>query len=408
MINLIPEFLVIKECLINDLAFKEACFKVRTSTSMSFSTSKEFPINSKDIFLHYFALEHHILNLFSDYKRNQFETLFLIVTLFHIKIKKDNFEKLKKSFLYNLEELKLKLDSSSFDILINSKVDNSLNKEDESYYSAIKRNLPLNIYQKITEEYDEAIVNMIVSNLQHEEVQLYAINNNFNIINSRLIEYKTFNGLKTYIGNLNPHVKFKRNKDILVLSYPIIYILKSIPFDKTIKDVLFSNLKEVSYANTLYKFLNSKNNTVSISSCILNPLLYRKAVNFALSKNMNFINSSVEEHKFDKKYDVVFTFGSSSLTDCKKDVSILVKYDNIDLEKEKNTSINSLSCASTLVKENSYLVFINKSILKINNEDVIDEFLKSNQDFHLVEQKILSSDDNLLTMEFLAVLKRGE
>ena len=408
MINLIPEFLVIKECLINDLAFKEACFKVRTSTSMSFSTSKEFPINSKDIFLHYFALEHHIQNLFLDFKRNQFETLFLIVTLFHIKIKKDNIEKLKKSFLYNLEELKLKLDSSSFETLINSKDDSLLKKEDESYYSAIKRNIPLNIYQKVTEEYDEVVVNMIIANLQHEEVQLYAINNNFNIINSRLIEYKTFNGLKTYIGNLNPHVKFKRNKDILVLSYPIIYILKNIHFDKTIKDVLFSNLKEVSYANTLYKFLNSKNNTVSITSCILNPLIYRKAVNFALSKNMNFINSSVKEYNFNKKYDVVFAFGSSSLTDCKKDVSILVKYDNIDLEKEKNKSIDSLSSASILVKDNSYLVFVNKSILKINNEDVIEEFLKSHRDFHLVEQKLLSSDDNLLTMEFLAILKRGE
>lgn len=413
MLNLIPEYHLLNECLKKQTSFQEACFKVRTTTSMSSLTNKYLPYNGKIILNHYFSLSFEIYSLFENLNRDDKEVLFLIVYLSHIKYLKDDLINLKESFLTEAKELNLSLNEDDFN-KIKDRRDRSyldfIKDSDNKILSLSLRNeLPLVLLEMMMKKYnkDEAI--RLLKNLHGKEHYLYLNNNDVKPIEKKLYEYPSLLNAKFLAGRIDINSPLIKEKGIIKSSLPVIKSLDGLNLNFPYTKILFSNLKRVTIPVSLYNVLNSS--SVQITSFVKNSLYYRRAKEYNDNKNIIYNNAPIELIKTYQSYNldnIVFTFGISTLSLNRNDPSILIKFDKNELNNEYKVNLTRLFETCKFTNYGGYFIYINHSFLNDVNEKVTKAFLDERKDFELIKEENIIPFDNLVVYDYYAVFKRRE
>lgn len=411
MLNLIPEYYLIDNTLKKSVSFKEACFKVRTSTYMSSTTSKSLAYNCKITLSHYFSLTYQIFSIFDNLNIENKETRFLLVYLTHIKYLKDDLNELNESFVNEINELHLNLDENDFTKLLNCK-EQKLTDENKLLSLSLKYELPLFLLEILMKKYKKEELLSIIKNLHGKERHLYINNTENEIVNDKLSAYPCHSiaSLNLLLGKIDNSSQLIEEKQLIKTSLPLLLALSNIkevfPFTK----IIFSNLKAITLPYSSYLLLKNKTN-LQIISFVKNSLYYRKVKEYNTSKNLSTINAPIELIKTYQSYkssNIVITFGSSSISTNCYDPSILVKFNSKDIENEKKTNLTRLLDTCPYVENDGYLIYINDSLLDSVNEDVCKEFLNKKSDFYLVKDENVVSNNDVLPRSYYAIFKRRE
>lgn len=411
MINFVPEFLVLKECKKRKVSFQEACFKIKTTTTISSSHLKKLAYNTKIILSHYFSLNYETFYLFPDIKKDSSESIFISLLLGHLHYLEEDEKEIKEGFLDAIKTLRLSLSVDELNICLKRKDEDMISRvkiEDEKKYLSLRFELPLFLLSLLLSQYDKKGALSVIKNLHGKENHLYLKNKDQKINHPKLKEENVLS-IPSYIGKIENSNQLLKDKVLLKADYLPLKALSNISSFYGVTSVLLCNLYDYFLPDCIYLLLKNKT-SLQIQTFIKNSLLYRKAVNYNTNKKISFISAPIEMIKTyidPKDKSIVLISGCSNLLDNMIDPSILCKFEIDDVEKEKKKNLYRLFSTHCFVNEGGYLVYYNHSPLRKCNEEVIDEFLKTKDEFIKVKEENID-DSYPLPKGYYCILQRNK
>lgn len=346
-----------------------------------------------DILKNYQKYNYLALQIFPQAKKLEEELLLLLITISRIRRKEDK-EVIKKLFDNSIDSLVLQQElKSCFDEIFNNsyeeiKIDDKV-KNDPLLYNSIVLEIPKFILEKLTKEYSQEEILLIAKKIKAKELYFLPAYDNYH--NSLLGDKLVYNNINYYLtadySNLVEE-EFKKGNiyritPIEIAAYSLVNNI--IPYSNIL--IIGKGFAPL-YFDTYFQNINHNINIVNKTES--NKEANEKNIKKFNLKHTNFIYSTIELLKTYLEYksqDLVINYGNCTrISLSSKYKGILSSIEEKDFIESANIQLGELIEASKFVKPKGKLLFINYSITKDENKDIVEKFLNKHKEFKLIKE----------------------
>lgn len=388
-------------------------------------TSKFYSLNDKEKE----ELKSSVVSILKNYQKLSYEASYLfplllsdcdelLLTMITIKFIRDNndLKKVHSAFISSCSSFRLSPDiQNSFDKIEAKAKKNFFIEERVKYdpvlYNSLQLELPSFFLKKLQNEYTKDQILFLAKKLHRCELFYFLPNLHKKDYKSSLKQINIA-GIDTYYSSSNKEAKLDIEKGNL---YPISNVelraYSSLTKLNYMPNILIAGIRKTFsgyYFDIALDKLNPKITCVVDNSNVLNTS--NEIAKIYNLKHTTFIPSSfklLKTYLASNSFDLTIYKGSclhiglSSIHP-----SILPSLSELDFEISSEKQLNEMITISDFVNKNGYLLFMNYSITKDENINIVKSFLNRKKDFELVidERVVLIEDEPFIG--YYALLKK--
>ena len=412
-----PILKALKEILQNKKHFSYAILETANLYSLNDIEINQLKISVNSILRNYQKLTYEASNLFPLLINNSDELLLTMIALKFIRDKND-IKEVQSSFISTCLAYRLspEIQNSFGKIQIKGSTRFHIEervKSDPILYNSIQLELPYFLLKRLQSEYTTDQIIFIAKKLQRNNL-FYYLPNIYKKSNKVNLKQTNINGINAYCTTSNKEAEIDLEKNLIYsISNVEIRAYSSIPTLGYMSNILLAGIRK-TFSGYFFDMSLDKLNP-KIISVIDNYNIYSSSNEIIKDYNLkhtSFLPSSfklLKTYLASNSYDLVVYKGNCSHIGLSSiHPAILPALSEEEFSKCIEKQAVELNTISDFVNKNGYLLFLNYSITKDENLNIIRSFLDKNRDFELVtdEKVVLNNDDSF--MGYFALLKRDK